>query len=276
MLTVQKLQGNLHKMHTEIGSPVRYSLELGGQRVDLSDYLGSHLRIEYLQQIECVHCGRLTKKSFNQGFCYPCFISLAQCDRCIMSPENCHYHLGTCREPDWGLANCMRAHIIYLSNTSGVKVGITRETQLPTRWIDQGAVRALPIIRVTQRYHAGLIEHAFRQHVSDRTNWRKMLKNEVEDIDLYAVFEKLWPQVMSELDAELIDAAETIAAPAAVLDLHYPALQYPSKVSSFNLDKEPLVEGRLDAIKGQYLILDGGVINIRKYGGYLVNLECGD
>jgi hypothetical protein len=169
-------------MHTEIGSPVRYSLELGGQRVDLSDYLGGHLRIEYLQQIECVHCGRLTKKSFNQGFCYPCFISLAQCDRCIMSPENCHYHLGTCREPDWGQANCMRAHIIYLSNTSGVKVGITRETQLPTRWIDQGAVRALPIIRVTQRYHAGLIEHAFRQHVSDRTNWRNMLKNEVEDI----------------------------------------------------------------------------------------------
>jgi hypothetical protein len=273
---VQKLQGNLHKMHTEIGNPVRYSLELGGQRVVLSDYLGDHLRIEYLQQIECVHCGRITKKSFNQGFCYPCFISLAQCDRCIMSPENCHYHLGTCREPDWGLANCMRAHIIYLSNTSGVKVGITRESQLPTRWIDQGAVRALPIIRVTQRYHAGLIEHAFRQHVSDRTNWRNMLKNEVEDIDLYAVFEKLWPQILPELDAELIASAEAIAAPAAVLDLHYPALQYPEKVSSFNLDKEPLVEGRLDAIKGQYLILDGGVINIRKYGGYLVNLECGD
>jgi hypothetical protein len=263
-------------MHTEIGSPVRYSLELGGQRVDLGDYLGGHVRIRFLQQIECVHCGRVTKKSFNQGYCYPCFINLAQCDRCIMSPEHCHYHLGTCREPEWGQANCMRAHIIYLSNTSGVKIGITRESQLPTRWIDQGAVAALPILRVSQRYHAGLIEHAFRQHVSDRTNWRNMLKNVVEDVDLYTVFEELWPKVKAELDADLLADAEEIAAPAAALELHYPALQYPQKVNSFNLDKEPLAEGRLDAIKGQYLIFDSGVINIRKYGGYLVELECAE
>jgi hypothetical protein len=271
-----KLQGNLHKMHTEAGSPVRYSLELGGQQVTLSDYLGEHIRIEYLRQIECVHCGRTIKKSFNQGFCYPCFTALAQCDRCIMSPEYCHFHLGTCREPDWGLANCMRPHIVYLSNTSGVKIGITRESQLPTRWIDQGAVRALAILRVAQRYHAGLIEHAFRQYVSDRTNWRNMLKNQVEDIDLYQVYESLWSKVKSQLDAELVADAEEIARPDAVVDLQYPALRYPEKVSSFNLDKEALAEGRLQAIKGQYLILDGGVINIRKYGGYLVNLECGD
>lgn len=270
-----KLQGNLHKMHSSDADPVRYSLELGGQQVTLSDYLGKTIRIEYLQQIECVHCGRVTRKSFNQGFCYPCFISLAQCDRCIMSPENCHFHLGTCREPDWGQSHCMRPHIIYLSNTSGVKVGITRETQLPTRWIDQGAVRAMPMLRVGKRYHAGLIEHAFRQHVSDRTNWRNMLKNEVEDIDLFSLYESLWPRIRSELEPELVDAAEEIAHPDAVVDLHYPALGYPSKVSSFNLDKEPLAEGRLDAIKGQYLILDSGVINIRKYGGYLVSLECG-
>jgi hypothetical protein len=270
-----KLQGNLHKMHAEAGSPVRYSLELGGRQVVLSDYLGEHIRIEYLQQIECAHCGRSTRKSFNQGYCYPCFIRLAQCDRCIMSPENCHYHLGTCREPEWGLAHCMRPHIIYLSNTSGVKVGITRESQLPTRWIDQGASRALAILRVTQRYHAGLIEHAFREHVSDRTNWRNMLKNELEDIDLYQVYASLWPQVKTRLDAALLADAEEIAQPDTVVELQYPALRYPSRVSSFNLDKEPLAEGRLDAIKGQYLILDSGVINIRKYGGYLVSLECG-
>ena len=270
-----KLQGNLHKMHTEAADPVRYRLQLGGQQVTLSDYLGQRIRIEYLQQIECVHCGRVTKKSFSQGFCYPCFISLAQCDRCIMSPEHCHFHLGSCREPEWGESHCMRPHIIYLSNTSGVKVGITRETQLPTRWIDQGAVRAMPILRVSKRYHAGLIEHAFRQHVSDRTNWRNMLKNEVEEIDLYAVYESLWPQLKEELEPELVDDAEEIADPDKVLDLHYPALGYPQKISSFNLDKLPVAEGRLDAIKGQYLILDSGVINIRKYGGYLVSLECG-
>ena len=269
-----KLQGNLHKMHAEPGNPVAYSLELGNQRINLSDRLGQQLKIEFLQQIECVHCGRITKKSFSQGYCYPCFINLAQCDRCIMAPENCHYHLGTCREPEWGLANCMRPHIIYLSNTSGVKVGITRETQLPTRWIDQGAVQAMAILRVTKRYHAGLVEHAFKQHVSDRTNWRNMLKNQVEDVDLFEVFQTLWAQVLPGLSSDIVDDIEVVASADAAIDLQYPALAYPSKVSSFNMDKQPLVSGRLDAIKGQYLILDGGVINIRKYGGYLVNLEC--
>ncbi len=261
-------------MFAEATSPVSYSLELGGQRVNLNQWLGKQIKIEYLQQIECIHCGRATRKSFSQGYCYPCFTSLAQCDLCIMSPEKCHYHLGTCRQPDWGISHCMRPHIIYLANTSTVKIGITRETQLPTRWIDQGAVQAIPILRVTKRYHAGLIEHAFKQYVSDRTNWRNMLKNEVEAIDLYQVFESIWPQVKTQLDTELIDDAEEIASVDGILNLDYPALKYPAKVNSFNLDKQALVEGKLDAIKGQYLILDNGVINIRKYGGYLVSLEC--
>jgi len=261
-------------MFAEATSPVSYSLELGGQQVNLNQCLGRKISIEYLQQIECIHCGRATRKSFSQGYCYPCFSSLAQCDLCIMSPEKCHYHLGTCRQPDWRLSHCMRPHIIYLANTSTVKIGITRETQLPTRWIDQGAIQAIPILRVTKRYHAGLIEHAFKQFVSDRTNWRNMLKNEVEVIDLYQVYESFWPQVKAQLEAELIDDAEEIASAEAILNLDYPALKYPARVNSFNLDKQPLVEGKLDAIKGQYLILDNGVINIRKYGGYLVSLEC--
>ena len=261
-------------MFAEATSPVSYSLELGGQQVNLNQCLGRKISIEYLQQIECIHCGRATRKSFSQGYCYPCFSSLAQCDLCIMSPEKCHYHLGTCRQPDWGLSHCMRPHIIYLANTSTVKIGITRETQLPTRWIDQGAIQAIPILRVTKRYHAGLIEHAFKQFVSDRTNWRNMLKNEVEVIDLYQVYESFWPKVKAQLEAELIDDAEEIASAEAILNLDYPALKYPARVNSFNLDKQPLVEGKLDAIKGQYLILDNGVINIRKYGGYLVSLEC--
>lgn len=268
-------RGNLHKMLTEAASPVQYGLELGGQPVSLNEWLGKNIRIEYLQEIECIHCGRSTRKSFNQGYCYPCFSSLAQCDQCIMSPEKCHFHLGTCREPEWGMANCMRPHIVYLSNTSGVKVGITRETQLPHRWIDQGAIQAMPALRVTRRYHAGLVEHAFRQHISDRTNWRNMLKNVVEEVDLHALFENLWPQVEAVLDDELRDDIEVIAEPSAALSFDYPAEAYPEKVTSFNLDKNPVVEGRLDAIKGQYLLLDTGVINIRKYGGYLVSMEAG-
>jgi len=268
-----KVQGLLHKMNSSLQSPVRYELVLSGQTVLLNDAIGKQIKIEYLQKIECIHCGRLTKKSFSQGYCYPCFSSLAQCDICIVSPEKCHFHLGTCREPEWGQAYCMKPHIIYLSNASGVKVGITRETQIPTRWIDQGAIQALPILRVSKRYHAGLIETAFKKYVSDRTNWRNMLKNEVTEVDLYEVFQGLWARVKSELDAELLADLELIAEPEAAVKIDFPALSYPVKVTSFNLDKLPTVEGRLEAIKGQYLILDNGVINIRKYGGYLVSLE---
>ena len=268
-----KLQGNLAKMATEGSAPVTYRLELGGQSACVNDWLGTRIRIEYLQQIECIHCGRTTSKSFNQGYCYPCFRSLAQCDQCIMSPEKCHFHLGTCREPDWAMTHCMRPHIVYLSNTSSIKVGITRENQVPTRWMDQGAVSALPMLRVSKRYHAGLVEDAFRVHVGDRTNWRNMLKHVYEEVDLYSVYRSIWPQVREQLDAELLDDIEEIAAPEQNIGLQYPSLEWPQKIVSFNLDKQPVVEGQLMAVKGQYLILDTGVINIRKYGGYLVAIE---
>lgn len=250
-----------------------YELELGGQTLKLNDSIGKSIRIEYLQEIECIHCGRITRKSFNQGYCYPCFNSLAQCDLCIMSPEKCHFHLGTCREPEWGLSHCMKPHIVYLSNTSGAKVGITRESQLPTRWIDQGALQALPILRVSKRYYSGLIETLFKKQLSDRTNWRTMLKNEVELLDLYALFESCWPTVEAELDAELKNDIEILASPERAQTFQFPAIQYPEKIVSFNLDKNPLVEGQLNAIKGQYLILDSGVINIRKFAGYLVDIS---
>jgi hypothetical protein len=268
-----KYQGQLHKMHVAMETPVSYALELSNETVRLNDFVGKHVRLEYLQSIQCIHCGRQTKKSFSQGFCYPCFRSLAQCDMCIVSPEKCHYHLGTCREPEWGLSHCMKPHIIYLSNTSGVKVGITRETQIPTRWIDQGAVQALPILRVSKRYHSGLVETAFKQYLNDKTNWRSMLKNEYEVLDLYQVFESVWPKVEAALNDEIRNDVEVIADRQSAISFEYPAEQFPTKVTSFNLDKNPVVEGRLDAIKGQYLIFDNGVINIRKYAGYQVSLE---
>lgn len=260
-------------MHVAQESPVKYVLNLNGETVTLNDFIGKSVKLEYVQNIECIHCGRQTSKSFNQGFCYPCFSRLAQCDMCIVSPEKCHYHLGTCREPEWGLDHCMQPHIVYLSNTSGVKVGITRESQLPARWIDQGAVQALAILRVSTRYHSGLVETAFKQHLNDRTNWRNMLKHQLEDIDLRGVFDKVWPEVRQSLAEELLDDVEVIGDRGELTDIEYPSRQFPSKIVSFNLDKNPLIEGRLDAIKGQYLIFDNGVINIRKYAGYQVKLE---
>ncbi len=267
------LQGPLHKMHTRLEQPVAYRLRLGDSSIDLHEQLGKTLRLTWQQQINCVHCGRATNKSFNQGYCYPCFRSLAQCDICIVSPEKCHYHQGTCREPDWAEQHCMQDHHVYLSNTSGVKVGITRFSQLPTRWIDQGAVQALSVIKVSQRYHAGLVETAFKPFLSDKTNWRSMLKNEYQPQDLHQVFAEIWPRVESSLDPQLRSEITLLADVEDMQSISYPALHYPDKISSFNLEKTPQIEASLIAIKGQYLIFDSGVINIRKYAGYQVSLE---
>ena len=179
-------RGIARKMTTRLSAPVNYSLPLGDTQVPLNPLLGTHVRLQYSGQINCVHCGRNTAKSFNQGYCYPCFMKLAQCDSCIIHPEKCHFEQGTCREPEWGEQFCMQDHIVYLANSSGVKVGITRATQIPTRWIDQGAVQALAIMRVRSRLQSGTLEMLFKQHVDDKTNWRDMLKGGDHLTDLHA------------------------------------------------------------------------------------------
>ena len=267
--------GQLRKMKTELGETVHYQLPLGEQLVDMNALLGQHLSLEYRGAINCVHCDRKTRKSFNQGYCYPCFSRLAQCDNCIVSPEKCHYDAGTCREPEWGEANCMIEHVVYLANSSGIKVGITRGTQVPTRWMDQGAIQALPIYRVATRLQSGLVETVYKAHISDRTNWRAMLKGEVEAMDLGAARDRLFADCSSgiaELQAQYGLQAIAPIDDAPVVEMNYPVTQYPTKVTSFNLDKEPRVEGVLHGIKGQYLIFDTGVINMRKYGGYHLSL----
>jgi len=268
--------GNLRKMHAELAKPVQYNLVLNEQHIPLNPHLGKRFRLSYQAQINCIHCGRLTKKSFNQGYCYPCFTRLAQCDSCIMKPEQCHFEAGTCREPAWAEQFCFQDHYVYLSNTSGVKVGITRGTQIPTRWIDQGAIQALPIIRVPSRYASGLVEVAFKEHVSDKTAWQRMLKGAVEPIDLIEQREQLIEQCLFALD----DISQQFGATALeVLDheksitIEYPLLQNPNKIKSLNLDKTPEIEGILQGIKGQYLLFDSGVINLRKFSGYQITLE---
>jgi len=267
--------GHLKKMHTDHAQPVSYSLPIGESVVSMNALLGSKIRIEYEGVINCHHCGRKSKKSFNQGYCYPCFQSLAQCDSCIMSPEKCHYDAGTCREPEWGDTHCMTDHIVYLANSSGIKVGITRLNQVPTRWMDQGAIQALPIFRVATRKLSGLVETLFKEQVADKTNWRKMLKGEVEYLHLPTVRDELldnaWNDVVSLQKAHGIQSIQVIDD-GDEYEFEYPVEEYPTKVVTHNLDKQPIVEGRLVGIKGQYLILDTGVINVRKFGAYHVNL----
>ncbi|WP_198262652.1 DUF2797 domain-containing protein [sulfur-oxidizing endosymbiont of Gigantopelta aegis] len=278
--------GHLRKMHTHYENattPVNYSLllvdELEGaepQKIDLNALLGKRLIISYKNEIHCVACGRKSNKSFNQGHCYPCFTRLASCDKCIMSPEKCHFEQGTCREPQWGQDHCMQSHYVYLANSSGIKVGITRGDQLPTRWIDQGAIQALAIFKVSQRYYSGLMEILYKEKISDRTQWQRMLKGQVEEIDLLLHQEELqafFAAQIEQLSAELPEGAVSKIDNEAMTEILYPVVEYPQKVKSFNLDKQALVEGVLMGIKGQYLILDTGVINIRKFSGYHVDFS---
>ncbi|ETI57958.1 DUF2797 domain-containing protein [Marinomonas profundimaris] len=271
------LQGNLKKMSTEVvDDQVQYYLDLGGERVAVNDLLSKKITLNLDGTIHCTHCGKVTKKSFSQGFCFNCFRKLAACDACIMSPEKCHYHLGTCREPEWAEQYCMQSHYVYLANSSALKVGITRGDQLPTRWIDQGATQARALFRVQNRRMSGLVETLFKSEVADKTNWRNMLKGSSIEMDLEFEQERLIGQLYEGLDSlqrefglqsitDLSDENETH-------EFNYPVLEYPTKVTSINAEKTPLIEGTLMGIKGQYWMLDTGVINIRKYTGYQATL----
>lgn len=269
-------QGLMRKMKSRLHTPVDYGLPLAGTVTPMNALVGKTVRLRFTGKIECVHCGRNTNKSFNSGYCYPCFQSLAQCDSCIIHPEKCHYDQGTCREPAWGEEFCMQDHIIYLANSSGIKVGITRATQVPTRWVDQGAVQALPIVRVRTRLQSGALEVMFRQHVADKTNWRDMLREGDQVVDLPAEKARLLELCNDDLQ-EMIQRfgfhAISVINGVDPIDIRYPVQGYPDKIASFNFDKDPLVEGSLLGIKGQYLMFDTGVINIRRYAGYNVELS---
>lgn len=268
--------GSLQKMTTQLAETVTYRLPVGDAELDLNPLLGQPVQLRHSGRIFCVHCQKKTNKSFNQGYCYPCFIKLAQCDMCIMKPETCHYAAGTCREPSWGEAFCFQPHIVYLANSSGIKVGITRHSQTPTRWIDQGAVQAIPVFRVASRQLSGLIEVALAEHVSDKTSWQQMLKNNVQALDMPVLRDELLAKCAASLTAiteQFGSEALEFLADAETVSIKYPVLQYPTKVKSFNLDKDPLVSGVLQGIKGQYLLLDSGVINIRKFSGYEVEVS---
>lgn len=274
MTTMNELgRGSLSKMAVRLGETAQYAFRLDEQEVPVNPLLGKRVRLEFLGAIHCTHCGRKTKKSFSQGYCYPCFTKLAQCDSCIVSPEKCHFDAGTCREPEWGERYCMTDHVVYLANSSGVKVGITRASQIPTRWLDQGASQALPIFRVATRQQSGLVEDLLRTQVADKTNWRALLKGDAVPLDLPAIRDQLLESCAEGIAALQqrfgLQAIQPVGD-AEVVEIRYPVEAYPTKVASHDLEKTPVVEGILRGIKGQYLILDTGVINLRKYTAYQV------
>ncbi len=274
------MMGNILKMQTTLGDvaknqPVQYQLPLGENLLPMNEHIGRSIKLSYQNEIHCVACGRKTSKSFAQGHCYPCFRSLASCDMCIMKPETCHYAEGTCREPEWGDSHCFKPHYVYLANSSGIKVGITRGTQIPTRWMDQGASQALPIFQVANRLQSGLLEVVLKQHIADRTDWRKMLKAEAAPLELKVLRDELLEKCSAEIAQVKNEQGENAIQliDEQVVDIKYPVSEYPEKIKSLNFDKQPDIEGALMGIKGQYLILDTGVLNIRKFSGYNIAVD---
>ncbi|MEL7296093.1 MAG: DUF2797 domain-containing protein [Pseudomonadota bacterium] len=260
--------GNLRKMHSTLNDVVHYELPLSDARVDMNALIGSIIQMRFDGQINCIKCGRKTKKSFRQGFCYPCFRDAPEASECIIRPELCRAHEGEARDMAWAEKHCLTEQVVYLAKSSAVKVGITRHSQVPTRWIDQGASEAIVFARVPNRYTAGLVEVAMKSFLTDRTNWQRMLKNEISTDDLL----ERKQTIAAELDA---DFRQYVTDDQDICELTYPVDTFPTKVKSMSFDKLPEIEGELSGIKGQYLIFsDGRVINIRKHAGYFIEFSA--
>jgi len=259
-------EGVLIKMQTEMNSPIQYYLVFENDFLNVNQLLNKTLNISFLRY-QCLNCG-LEKKIFRQGFCYDCFYEIPQAADWIIRPELSTAHLDK-EDPDLEFEKKvqLQPHIVYLANSSNVKVGVTRKTQVPTRWIDQGAHEAIEIVEVPNRYLAGITEVALKEHVSDKTNWRTMLKNEIEDVDLIEWRNKLKTYIPEEaLKYFLENNTET--------QIKFPVLQYPAKPKSLNLEKTPSYKGVLKGIKGQYLLFeDDTVFNIRSNEGRVVNIS---
>jgi hypothetical protein len=272
--------GTLRKMRVKAAVPVEYSFTDGWWETEnrtadhpVNGHLGREMVIRFTGEINCTACGRNTRKAFGPGYCYPCSMSRAEADICIVRPEKCHHGQADypCRDEAFAQSQCFQPHILYCSLTSGVKVGITRQPNVPSRWIDQGAVAAIPVARMVDRRTVGLVEKRLSDEgFADRTHWTSMLKGDPEEVDL--------GQAADRVVAKLAEWGVKGVLPAAERVEHrfeYPVLAWPHKVKSFNLDKEPEAGGVLQGIKGQYLMFDGGVINLRKYTGYQVEVLAG-
>jgi hypothetical protein len=262
-----KYEGVLTKMQTEFGDPIQYYLVFETSFLNLNQVLGKTIAIQ-LTGSQCLNCGK-NKKIYRQGFCYDCFYSSPAVGDWIMKPELSTAHLGVAdRDLDYESRVQLQPHIVYLALSSEVKVGVTRKTQVPTRWIDQGAEKAITIVEVPNRYLAGITEVALKDHFSDKTNWRKMLTNDIVTTDL--IQEKIKVQHLLPQEVQEYFYAEK----NDVYEMHYPILQYPTKINSLSLEKTPSFKGKLMGIKGQYLIFeDGTVFNVRSSEGSVVAID---
>ena len=259
--------GSISKLTSEFKNPILYKFNIGNQSFDLNNYIGKNIKIKFLDKINCIECGNKIKKTFMQGFCYPCFIKSPKTSECIFKPHLCRAHLGESKDMEWSKKYCLSDQYVYLSITSNLKVGVTRYTQIPNRWIDQGAHHAIKLAKVPNRYLAGMIEIELSKYISDRTQWRKMLQGNYDQIDLLNKKKELAKLLSSEYQKYII-------TDNTIQNLFYPQLNQLEKIKSINIEKTPLIDGEITGIKGQYIIIDNlYVLNVRKYTGYSFEIE---
>ena len=263
------MKGLLEKMRVSFGEPIQYQLILNGEpQVGMNELIGKEIELNWTGKIICSNCSKQTKNSFGQGFCFSCFQSAPQASPCIINPELCRAHLGEGRDIDWEHLHHNQPHIVYLAASDSVKVGVTRAEQTLTRWIDQGASHAIILAETANRYEAGIIEVALKSYMSDKTNWQRMLKNELNHaldlLDEKGRVEDLLP----------FDMRDFVSMDDTIVSLNYPVEKYPLKVKSVGFDKAPSIRGKLAGIKGQYLIFDDErVLNIRKHTSYEIEFS---
>lgn len=261
--------GILDKMPTSYINPVQYFLTLGNDKVAVNELVGKNVTVRWTGHIYCTICSKKTKKSFGEGMCWNCFSSSSEGSECIIRPELCEAHLGKGRNPEWEERNHFKPHYVYLALTNSVKVGVTREDQIPTRWIDQGASKGIILAKTPYRQLSGFIEVVLKDHLSDKTNWQRMLKNETDLLtDLMAEKKRVLQLLPEEYRHYGFDNDE-------IVEITYPVTEYPTKVTSLSFEKTPSIEMQLTGVRGQYFIFNGGyVLNVRKNSGYEVELLC--
>ena len=257
-----KYSGQIVKMKTNFDTPIEYSLPIGNQIIGLNNFIGHEITINFKGSIYCIACNKQIKKTFMQGFCYPCFINSPYTSECILKPHLCQAHDGIARDMGWAKEHCLDVHYVYLALTSNLKVGVTRFNQIPTRWIDQGAHFAIKFAKTPNRYLAGLIELEISQYISDRTQWRKMILGQYDELDLNKKKNDLQKYLSNNLKKYYLNNEDMI-------DLKYPIIKNLEKIKSFNIEKFKTIKKNLIGIKGQYLMFDDNhVLNVRKYTGY--------
>jgi hypothetical protein len=258
----------LNKLISNNPKSVEYSLQNGSSELSINPFIGKTLTFRFTGRINCIYCSREIDKSYGQGFCFACNQTLPQAAPSVIRPELDLSHKGISRNMEWAKKNSLVDHFVYLAISSSLKVGITRHTQIPTRWIDQGAIQAIKIAKVPYRQLSGLIEVELKDYFSDKTNWRNMLTNKIDEgINLIEERNKAHKILKKKFAEFLIDDDVT--------SINYPVLDYPNKVTGINLDKTHEFQSKLIGIKGQYMIFDDNrVLNIRKHSGYFVEIEA--